>query len=332
MSSLAKIPVSELVAAVTPEQQEKIKKASDNLNEWNELFKKYPHNTRRAYMSDIADYQVFCQRKGLPWLSTDFDTSKEVYKAYIDELIASELKRATIERRISTLSVLYGVVELPNPIKTSKMLSEYVRLSLRDKPKAQKQAEPMRIDDLEAINRDFAINSLKDLRDLMVLNFAFAALLRGSELAEVEHKHISVRDNTLFIPKRKNDQDGQGGYSYLSDECLELYERWRKESGQRSGKLFRAIRKGDNVTDSSLEYRGIYNIFKSVYLRCGLDPSNISTHSGRVGSAVSMAEAGISGFEIQMSGGWSDSKMVARYSQQANMRNAGIAKLMKGRK
>lgn len=316
---------------VTPEQQAKLKKAGDNLQEWNTLFAKYPENTRRAYMSDIEDYQIFCQRKGFNWLTPDFDASKASYLAYVDELVASDLKRATIDRRLATLSVLYSVVELPNPAKTSKMVADYVRLSLRDKLKAQKQARPMRIEDLELINDTLPISKLKDVRDLMIVNFAFSALLRGSELSEVEHKHISIRDNALFIPKRKNDQDGEGGYSYLSDKCIELYQKWCSESGQHSGKLFRAMRKGNNVTDRCLLYRDIYDLFKDVYKRCGLDSSGISTHSGRVGSVVSMAEAGLDSFEIQMSGGWSDPKMPARYAKQANMKNAGIAKLMKSR-
>lgn len=316
---------------VTQEQQALLKKASDNLEEWNELFIEYPENTRRAYMSDIEDFQVFCQRKSYPWLTADFDKNKEIYKAYVDELVGSELKRATIDRRLSTLSVLYSVSEIPNPAKNSKTLSKYISLVLRKKLKAQSQARPMRIDDLEQINEELKITGIKDIRDLMVVNFAFSALLRGSELAEVEHKHISVRDNALFIPKRKNDQDGEGGYCYLSDKCIELYQQWCAESGERSGLLFKALRKGGNVTERGLKYRDIYDVFKGVFTRCGMDASGISTHSGRVGSVVSMAEAGLDSFEIQLSGGWSDPKMPARYARQANMKNAGIAKLMKGR-
>lgn len=317
--------------SVTPEQQAILRKASDNLDEWNKLFVKYPINTRRAYTSDITDFQIFCQRKGYPWLTADFEKNKEIYRTYVDELVDSDLKRATIDRRLATLSVLFAVVEIPNPAKNSKLLADYVRLALRDKLKAQSQARPMRLDDLEKINEELKITGLKDIRDLMVVNFAFSGLLRGSELAEVEHKHISVRDNALFIPKRKNDQDGEGGYCYLSDKCIELYQQWCTESGERSGLLFKALRRGDNVTERGLKYRDIYDVFKGVFTRCGMDASGISTHSGRVGSVVSMAEAGLDSFEIQLSGGWSDPKMPARYARQANMKNAGIAKLMKGR-
>lgn len=47
-----------------------------------------------------------------------------------------------------------------------------------------------------------------------------------------------------------------------------------------------------------LEYCGIYNIFKSVYLCCGFDLLNIFIYLGCVGLVVFMVEVGINGFEI----------------------------------
>lgn len=315
----------------TGENNEKLERASKNLTEWEVVFKQYPENTRRAYMADMEDYKIFCDRFGYNYITTDFEVAKKAYMEYVDELVGSHLKRATIERRLATLSVLYQIVELPNPAKVSKHVSDYVRLRLRNKPKAQKQAKPLRIEDLEYINDNFKINKLKDLRDLMVLNFAFSALLRGSELCAIEHGHIDVNKSTLFIPVRKNDQDGEGGFSFLSDKCIELYKRWKIESETYTGMVFRAVNKGNNVLDKGISYRTQYDVFKDVILRCGMDPTGYSTHSGRVGAVSSMAEAGMDGFEIQLSGGWNDPKMPARYAKQAQMKRAGIAKLMGNR-
>lgn len=306
-------------------------KAEENYSEWASTFAKYPANTRRAYMADISDYKHFCMRFGYPMLTTDFALAKKTYLHYIEELIASELKRATIERRMCTLSALFKVTELPNPANASKAFSDNIKLTLRGKCKAQSQAKPLRIEDLEKINDTFIINSIKDLRDLMVINFLFSGLLRGAELAAVEHKNISVRDSTLFITKRKNDQDGKGGYCYLSDKCVELYERWKKDTGSCSGYVFRVVKRGDNVQENNIEYRTVYNVVRNVLVRCGMNPEGFSTHSGRVGSVVSMAEAGISNIDIQLSGGWSDPKMPARYAEQVNTKRTGIAKLMSSR-
>lgn len=310
----------------------KMRRAANNLAKWDELFAKYPANTRRAYMSDMADYQEFCKRFGYDYITTDFELAKQSYMKYVDELVASHLTRATIERRLATLSVLMQICELPNPVKVSKYVADHTKLCLRDKPKAQRQASPLRIEDMEYINEHFEVASLKDLRDLLAINIAFSALLRAEELCSIEHKHISERDNTLFIPKRKNDQDGEGGYSHLSDECLELYRQWKKESGKSVGYVFRSMNKGSAVLDTHIQYQTYLNAMRNVLIRCGMDASQYSTHSFRVGAVVSMAEAGLDGFEIQMSGGWNDPKMVARYSRQAQMKHAGIAKLIKSRK
>jgi integrase len=310
---------------------EQFQKAAKNLREWELILAKKPLNTQRAIKSDIADYQIFCDRFNLPYFTTDFELAKGTYTAYVDELANSDLKRATIDRRLASLSVVMKVMEIPNPYQVSKIVQEYVDLTLRAKPKAQKQAAPLRIEDLEFINANFEIAKAKDLRDLLAINFSFSALLRGSELCAIEHKHINTRDNTLFIPVRKNDQDGEGGYSYLSDYCLNLYQLWTKESGTRSGYVFRAMNKGGNVLETPMKYRTFYDAFKHVLVRCGMDPQGYSTHSGRVGAVSSMAEAGMDNFEIQLSGGWKDPKMPAKYAKQAQMKNAGIAKLLKNR-
>lgn len=319
------------VSDLSDEASAVMSKARKNLSEWNELFIKYPPNTRRAYSADMQDFQDFCSRFGYPTLTTDFEVTKKTYYHYIEDLVNSELKHATIARRITTLSTLYKIVEMPNPIKTSAVFEKRIRMLLRAKPMAQKQARPLRIEELEQINDTFEINSLKDLRDLMVINFLFSGLLRGAELARVQHKDISVRDSTLFLPVRKNDQQGKGGYCYLSDKCIEIYEQWKKESGSRSGYVFRVVRRGDNVQENNIEYRTVYNIVRDVLIRCGMNPEGYSTHSGRVGSVVSMAEAGISNIDIQLSGGWSDPKMPARYAEQVNTKRTGIAKLMGSR-
>lgn len=306
-------------------------KAAANYNQWRTLLDKYPENTRRAYISDMNDYEQFCFRFGYPTVSPDYEMTKKTMLHYIEDLAQSELKRATIDRRISTLSTVYRIMEMPNPLTVSELFSKEVSLTLKDKYKAQQQARPLRIEELEHINNTFKLNTVKDVRDLMVLNFLFSGLLRGAELARVCHRDISVRDNTLFIPVRKNDQEGKGGYCYLSDKCIELYERWKLESGSRSGFVFRVVKRGGSVQENNIQYRSVYNIVRDVITRCGMDADGYSTHSGRVGSVVSMAEAGISNIDIQLSGGWSDPKMPARYAEQVNTKRTGIAKLMGAR-
>ena len=78
------------------------------------------------------------------------------------------------------------------------------------------------------------------------------------------------------------------------------------------------------MLETPMKYRTFYDAFKQVLLRCGMDPQGYSTHSGRVGAVSSMAEAGMDNFEIQLSGGWKDPKMPAKYAKQAQMKNAGI--------
>ena len=52
-----------------------------------------------------------------------------------------------------------------------------------------------------------------------------------------------------------------------------------------------------------------------------------SSHSGRVGKAVSMVEAGADDRELMQAGGWSSPVMPARYTKQARLGMGVGAKL-----
>ncbi len=304
-------------------------KAQERLNEYTaKIFAKLPYNTQRAYKSDLNDFFTWCQRVNSPGLSPDLDINKKIIEGYFDDLMLSELSRATIERRLAVLSTFFRVMEWPNPVKTSKLLAEHIRLSLNQLPAHQAQAEAVTIDMLDFINDNVIPDCPLAIRDRLVLNLMFDGLLRSSELCGILVKHINRRHNTIFLPRSKADQSGHGSYRYLSNTTIALIDEWVDEFGitDKNSYLLRALSPKKTIQNRPLTYKQVYRTFKRISDSLDED-ANLSTHSARIGAAVAMAENDIDILSIQRAGGWKGLSMPARYTEQASTSKAGMGQL-----
>ncbi len=301
--------------------------AQERLQEYSsKIFVKLPYNTQRAYKSDLNDFFTWCQRVNAFGLSPDLQNNKNVIEGYFDELMLSALSRATIERRLAVLATFLKIMEWPNPIKSSKLLSEHIRLSLNQRPAYQAQAEAMTIEMLDVINDELIPDCPLAIRDRLVVNLMFDGLLRSSELCGILLTHINRKHNTLFLPKSKTDQAGHGSYRYLSNTSIALIDEWINEFGVYDGFLLRALSPKKTIQNKPLTYKQVYRTFKRVADKLGSD-NNLSTHSARIGAAVAMAENDIDILSIQRAGGWKSLTMPARYTEQASTKKAGMGQI-----
>ena len=263
----------------------------------------------------------------------------------------------TIKRRLSALSKFLGIAKLPNPIIQSVYLRDFVRLSLIENRKFQlshNQAVPLTIDLLDEINNKIIPDTLLEMRDLTIMNLMFDALLRADELVRVCAEHISRRNNALLVVTSKSDQSGKGSHRYISTSTINMVDEYISEANFdaktqnerliddprriNKGILFRRVsnrghallpydeQSADSSLQSILDYSSVYRIWKRVADRAGIK-DNITPHSGRVGGAVSLAENGATLPELQLAGGWQSPEMPGHYTQQANVKRGGMAKL-----
>lgn len=330
-----------------------------------DIFTKLPRNTQRAYISDFNDFAIFCQSEGIDSFTDDFSHNEHCIKRYVEELCKSPLAYRTIKRRLSALSKFLGIAKLPNPIIQSVYLRDFVRLSLIENRKFQithNQAVPLTIDLLDQINNEIIPDTLLEMRDLTIMNLMFDALLRADELVRVCAEHISRRNNALLVVTSKSDQSGKGSHRFISTSTINMVDEYIAEANSNpktqterlpddprrinKGILFRRVSNrghallpynehlygthgsSRNASDaqSLLDYSSVYRIWKRVAARAGIT-ENITPHSGRVGGAVSLAENGATLPELQLAGGWQSPEMPGHYTQQANVKRGGMAKL-----
>lgn len=203
----------------------------------------------KALANDLACYADFCAR--VSGLGLPADAARVV--AYLEDCEARGLKPASVERRLASLAVIHGLLDVASPTR-APVVRDALRGFRRRVKVTQRQAGPLRFGEgigtvpaggftlsilLQACPAD-----LVGLRDAALLSLAYDTGLRVSEQVGVECEHIAPAEDgsaVLTIPGSKTDQEGQGAYAWLSPDTLRRVQAWQDAGGIVSGPLFRRI-------------------------------------------------------------------------------------------
>ena len=122
-----------------------------------------------------------------------------------------------------------------------------------------------------------------------------------------------LKERTLTIRSSKTDQEGASETFYVCDATRNVLMQYRERVDITRGALFRHIRRGDNIQTTRLYPHSARRIIKKRAADAGVE-GFISGHSLRVGSAVSLAQAGATVVDMQVAGRWKSSQMPAHYA------------------
>ena len=167
-----------------------------------------------------------------------------------------------------------------------------------------------------------ADNTVAGLRDAALIRLMSDCLLRISEAVAVDVADVS---SVLTIQQSKGTLEEVGAMLYVGVPTREVIKQYCKAGTITDGPLFRRIRRGDNITDSRLSTEGARHIIKRRTREAGVE-GFISGHSLRVGSAVSLAQAGASIVDLQVAGRWKSSEMPVHYAKAELAEQGGIAR------
>ena len=161
------------------------------------------------------------------------------------------------------------------------------------------------------------------LRDSAMIRLMSDCLLRISEAVSVNVGDL--KKNTLVIQTSKTDQEGRGEALYVGSATLRIIQRYRSKANISRGALFRVVRYGNAVDSVRLGTNAARLAIKRWAAEAGVD-GFISGHSLRIGSAVSLAQAGASVVDMQTAGRWKDAKMPAHYAAADLAERGAIAR------
>lgn len=224
-------------------------------------------NTVKALANDLACFAAFCRGQAGPGLPAS--ASRVV--AYCEHLEALGIKPATAARRLTSLSVIHGLLGVTSPVR-EPVVRDTMAGYRRRQGTRQRQAGALRfglgIEAALALRGEegsaekgkrptraaFTLTALlaacdtdpPGLRDAALLSLGYDTGLRVAELVRVACEHIAASDDgsgagTLFIPTSKTDQMGEGAYAWISPESMRRIGAWLKAAGFQSGAVFRRV-------------------------------------------------------------------------------------------
>ena len=171
-------------------------------------------------------------------------------------------------------------------------------------------------------------SSVAGLRDSALIRLMSDCLLRVSEAVAVDVEDL--KDKTLIVKSSKTDQEGVGETLYVTSDTRRVINRYRAKAGIEGGALFRSVRRGDHVQAGRLTARSARRQIIYWAELAGVE-GFISGHSLRVGSAVSLAQAGASVVDMQVAGRWKSSQMPAHYAKAELAERGAIARFKEKR-
>ena len=170
--------------------------------------------------------------------------------------------------------------------------------------------------------------SIAGLRDSALIRLMSDCLLRVSEAVAVDVEDL--KDKTLIVKSSKTDQEGVGETLYVTSDTRRIINRYRAKAGIEGGALFRRVVRGDHVQVGRLTARSARRQITYWAELAGVE-GFISGHSLRVGSAVSLAQAGASVVDMQVAGRWKSSQMPAHYAKAELAERGAIARFKEKR-
>jgi site-specific recombinase XerD len=261
----------------------------DSLREY--LASEKAPNTRRAYASDLADFQAWCETAGHDPLPAE----PLVVAQYLANLADRGKTAATIGRRAVSISAAHRAAGHISPT-----YSEGVRAVLRGIRRklgvAQKRKTPTTARTIAAM-LSAATDNLMGKRDAALILVGFGAALRRSEIValNVEDLELTPEGVRVLIRRSKVDQAGEGYVISVPRgtklQPMRALEAWLDASGIREGALFRGVR-ANQVLPARLCDHQVARIVKKLALRAGLDPTTFGGHSMRTGFVTSALESG----------------------------------------
>jgi integrase len=257
-------------------------------------------STLRAYASDWADWEAWCERAGRRPLPATADA----LTLYLVDLARVGRSVPTLERRCVAITGRHAAAGKASPVTADvrEVLAGLARRVGRA-PRCQKLA--LAVDDLVRMLAACP-EGARGARDRAALLIGFGAGFRRSELCGLDLADVSVRKEGLLLRLRrgKTDQEGRGREvgvhrgRRVATCPVRALEAWLRERGRWPGPLFVRIMADGAVTHERLRGGAVAELVKAAARRVGLDAARYSGHSLRAGFATAAAERGASDRDI----------------------------------
>ena len=303
-----------------------------NIAEPNTAILQLPEETETLIKASIAENTLKAYQRALQSLTTWLSgrtLSDALLANYITELHRADKSPATIGQVVAAVKwqLKHQSQESINLPITQTTLAGIRR---EGKDRGRGQVDGLIWQDVERVCIYAETEgTLIGLRDAAMIRLMSDCLLRISEVVTVNI--ADLKEKTLTLRSSKTDQEGTGESLYVCDATRNVLDRYRERADITDGAVFRQIRRGDHIQPNRLHPHSARRIIKKRTADAGVE-GFISGHSLRVGSAVSLAQAGATVVDMQVAGRWKSSQMPAHYAKAELAERGAIARFKDGKR
>jgi site-specific recombinase XerD len=280
----------------------------------------YSPSTIRAYRANFEAFIQYCAEQNVMALPSN----PSIVSSYISHLANGHLKSASIRIAIVAIAAIHRLNRFDDPTKDPDVLLE-VRRMHRKLGRSSNQALGVTHAILEKLI-SVTDDSLRGMRDRMLLLLAYDSLCRRSELVSLQIEDISNLNTDkglqIRLRKSKTDPNAMGKWLHLSERTQQAIEDWIDASKIEKGFLIRRMTKHGGILPRGISGGQINRIYKRIAAQAKLDADmveHISGHSMRVGSAQDLMNSGASMPMLMNRGRWTKTDTVMRYVENAQV-------------
>lgn len=311
-------------------------------------------NTLKAIAADlkiVEAYQASRYRPTLPVAPIDL-------YYLIEDRATRGAAKSSIDRLVASMVRLHKLLELPSPVDENLRWKQKGIRKHDNRSKAQAlglrlkgDVADIHQDDAEPVSLIGLLSSLPDtpagIRDRALISTGYDAGLRRSELVRIDMKHIErlpTGEASLFLPRSKTDQEGEGARAWLSARSVQYLDQWIALAELTEGFVFRSLAYRVGAAGHLAE-GAVSKIIKNRLRRYltaladkGLLPhikineivEATSAHSLRVGCDQDLFAAGVDIGAIMQGLRWTSPKQPLAYARHLAPATSKLAATMRG--
>ncbi len=258
--------------------------------------------TLRAYATDLANYQAWCDRYGFAAMPA----TPEVVGAYL-AAAGEGYAMPTLRRRVAAIARACGVAGHPLDTK-HPAIRETLRGIGRKHGNRSRRAAALTTAEIRKLLRACGTD-LAGARDRALFLLGFAGALRRSELVGLDLAHVTWTDGglKLLIERSKTDKRGDGAeiaipHGRSEDTCpVAALQAWLTAAQINAGPLFRKVNRGGAIETARLSADAVRQILLKRAAKAGLKGTlaePVSPHGLRAGFVTTAYRNGVPDEEI----------------------------------
>ncbi len=291
-------------------------------------------NTRKTYGTGWNSWAQWASDNNVSALPVDpMDLVK-----WIAALIVQGKKPTTVRTYLASVAERHDSLPGPNPAhdpRVRELLAGLNRTCVAEGC-TPRQATPSRWRDIERIINTAhlprhnqpggAVETAEQAEqrarfDIAMIALAHDAALRCSELlalcwGDIEAPEENAR-HVVRIRRSKTDQTGRGAVAPISDFTAQAIARIKPDDADPRDRIFK-------ISPSTVTRR-----IRAAAKAAGIDPTNITSHSPRVGMAQDLAASDITLLGVMQAGRWKKAETAIRYTEHLSAHDTPVGQYLK---